>query len=419
MSDNEGSVEKSVVGNLFTNDGDLSTNAEKVPETEHKTPTKQTQITYNVKTTTLSVELQASANRELSDGEVPVGISSDDPNEPEFSKKGVKRTLSSQLEVEVQSLIDDTLNKGDLRGQINVEDDGQEMHESDLDNDKHEAEKIKKWGEGLGFMEDLLQSVENCENRFGQAFGRYWEGPKNEQKFKCFQCGELGHIARACPRTVESMCYICGSKDHGSNNCQNERCDRCLEFGHDDSECGKKRAKLTFCMRCGSRDHFAVDCDGQSVEENNTGLRCMACYEVGHLNCVGPRKAKTVTWCCNCGSNEHVKSTCRNSGMNAGDISLGLHSGRQAGGRFYPYKSCYHCASLKHIARNCVKVRISYGRPGFSRWDKGRRWGNGNRVWKRDAKEYSGYNKEWSSRSDRRNYSIGPGRTGQRGVDPE
>lgn len=418
MFDKEGSVEESVVGDLFTNDGDSPTNHEKVPETENKTPTKKTQFKYDLKATTLSLEVHSTSNQELSEVEVHEGIISDDPSEPEYIKRGVKRSLPVQLELEVQSLIDETLNKRDSSGHSNVEDEGREPHESDTDNDKHEAYRSEKWGEGLGFMEDLFQSMKNCESRFGQACGRYWEGPKKAEKFKCFHCGMLGHIARACPRAVENMCYICGSMDHGSNNCQNERCDRCLEYGHDDSECGKKRVKLTFCMRCGSREHHAVDCDGRSVEENNSGLRCMACYEVGHLNCAGPRKAKTVTWCCNCGSNEHVKSTCRNPGMNAGDISLGLHSGRQAGGRFYPFKSCYHCASLKHIARNCAKVRIAYGRP-YSRWDEGRRWGNGNRVWKRDAKEYSGYYKEWISKSDRKNYSHGPGRRGQKAVDPK
>jgi len=103
--------------------------------------------------------------------------------------------------------------------------------------------------------------------------------------------------------------------------------------------------------------------------------------------------------------------------MSAEDIALGLHSGRQEGGRYYPFKSCYHCASLKHLAKDCVKARISYGRPQYAMWNKNIGSINGNKDQKQDGNSYvySDSGKEWCCAWNVGDYLNGHGESAKSG----
>jgi len=203
---------------------------------------------------------------------------------------------------------------------------------------------------------------------------RYFLGDPMK-KIVCHNCKKLGHFMRDCPNSTMNTCFVCGSRDHSSWKCPNDPCDLCLEVGHDASECTSKNPRgVTLCTYCGNHNHVTVNCNGLSgggkeeVGTCNPDLKCMICFEKGHINCAGPSKVKSVTWCCQCGSNNHTKSFCRNLQMQPEDISLGLHGGRA----HRQFKTCYHCASLRHIARDCP-----FAPPRSRRWTSYRSCRNG------------------------------------------
>ena len=85
----------------------------------------------------------------------------------------------------------------------------------------------------------------------------------------CFNCGQEGHAASACPqqRSEAKMCYVCGSSAHLSRNCPSAK---------------SKRS----CFTCGSTAYLSKECPQRPAPV------CHNCGEVGHAKstCIAPAR---------------------------------------------------------------------------------------------------------------------------------
>ncbi|XP_049283801.1 uncharacterized protein LOC125764035 [Anopheles funestus] len=59
-----------------------------------------------------------------------------------------------------------------------------------------------------------------------------------------------------------------------------QRCFRCLEFGHLQATCRNEEDRSTWCIRCGKPDHLARDC-----KEDVCCAKCKGPHRVGHQDC--------------------------------------------------------------------------------------------------------------------------------------
>ncbi|XP_024200388.1 cold shock protein 1-like [Rosa chinensis] len=109
---------------------------------------------------------------------------------------------------------------------------------------------------------------------------------------RCFNCNELGHVARKCVKPKCRKCYKCGQKGHVVRECTqpkvmremthqqaparaaaapvriapvgqvaNHKCFNCNEMGHVGRACTKQ--KNLVCFTCGQTGHFSRDCTQQ------------------------------------------------------------------------------------------------------------------------------------------------------------
>ena len=132
---------------------------------------------------------------------------------------------------------------------------------------------------------------------------------------RCLVCSANGHMAAYCPKLT---CPDCGSyNDHCLQLCpKTRRCRKCLERGHDQSQCKVKLKALThevICDLCSQVGHMNEDCEmiwrtsgpptypHQFRLDGRKNIFCYECGGNGHLgnNCPTRRPGKpmgTSTW---------------------------------------------------------------------------------------------------------------------------
>lgn len=116
------------------------------------------------------------------------------------------------------------------------------------------------------------------------------EGVPQAETRACRNCGEVGHLARACtaPKKPDTRdCRICGEIGHIARNCPSKP--EAPEGAAPEGERKPRRKTGSLagkrCFNCGQNGHLSADC---GVPAGNTA--CYGCGQQGHKSNECPNK---------------------------------------------------------------------------------------------------------------------------------
>jgi len=135
-------------------------------------------------------------------------------------------------------------------------------------------------------------SEEEKEDDFSKAYNdvnkldlRYFSN--NNITIICFNCREIGHMARSCPNPKKIICDRCKEEGHTSFECNNIKCFKCNKMGHRAVDCVIEK-NFPKCVACKNNGHYSHDClfKPKDIDKKMAKqYRCHSCNKKGHFFC--------------------------------------------------------------------------------------------------------------------------------------
>ncbi|ESN91009.1 hypothetical protein HELRODRAFT_182354 [Helobdella robusta] len=208
---------------------------------------------------------------------------------------------------------------------VNCVDDNDDI----LDNSCHEA-YLKKILSNIPDDSSWKMSSLDLPNSSKLNRSRYYNVGSENNKARCRNCNERGHVMHSCPKKKKLKCILCTREGHHFRACPDQMCFRCSKPGHTLKDC--KRSHRSWCTRCHAGGHFEEVLKGYP---RGTLGWCSDVWRQYHLTVnkgeiVRKSKRKgdgkndnnnvdieVVCSCFNCGSSAHFGYSCKQQRMDS------------------------------------------------------------------------------------------------------